>query len=255
MKGGAPVLSKKGIDRVSGFLLVGLAIATVLSIAMGLPDIRAEEFSKTFQGIVDNQDRQYLALVVLHVSSVLILALAAALYLAFRPFDPALAPVGAVCLVALGFTYILANVAGGVLANIAEEYHPAPAAQIGIPGVNAPVLVIARAVTMLQVFAWYVGAFTFLPLSLLAFGAIISRSGALPRWLGWLAIAAGIVMPTLWLSQHPFEIEAFYLTGLIGTIGALVWLLATGTLLMARGTREEASPRHSPLEASLQPAS
>ena len=212
-----------------------MAVATVLTIATGLPDVTAESFSDTFQGVVENQGRQYLALVVLHASSVLVLALAAMLYVAFRPFDQALALVGALGLVALGFTFIMANVAGGALVNIAQEYETASAAK------GDMLLASARSMTMLQVFTWYEGIFTFLPLSLLAFGAIIARSRALPRWLGWLGIACAVVMPTLWLSQHLFLIEAFWLTGMIGILGALVWLLVVGIWLLVRGTREGAA--------------
>lgn len=229
------MLPKKGVDRISGVLLIGLAVATVLTIATGLIDVTAESFSKTFQGLVENQGRQYLTLVVLHVSSVLVLVLAATLYLAFRPFDRALALVGALGLVALGFTFIMANVAGGALVNIAEEYETVSAAKSDM------LLASARAITMLQVFTWFDGAFTFLPLSLLAFGAIITRSNALPRWLGWLGIAAGVVMPTMWLSQHPFLIEAFWVVAMIGMMGSLLWLLLVGGWLLVSGTRQSAA--------------
>ncbi len=227
------MLSKTGVDRVSGILLIGLAVATVLSMATTLLDVTAESFSTTFQGVVENPRTQFLALVALHVSSVLVLVLAAMMYLAFRPFDAALALVGALGLVALGFTFVMANVAGGAMVNLAEEYETASAANVDV------LLSSARAMTMLQVFAWFFGAFTFLPLSLLTFSAVITRSGALPRWMGWLGIASAIVMPTIWLSQRPFVIEVFYLIGMVRILGALVWLLAVGVWLLARGTQQD----------------
>ena len=202
--------------------------------ATGLIDVTAESFATTFQILVQNQGPQYITLIILHLSSVLVLVAAAYLYLAFHRFDRALALVGALGLVALGFTFIMANVAGGALVNIAGEQETALFAR------GDMLLPSARAMTMLQVFAWFDGTFTFLPLTVLAFSAIIAGSGALPRWMGWFGIASAVLMPTMWLSQHPFQVEAFYLVALVGVLGALVWLVVVGVWLFVRGTGHDA---------------
>lgn len=228
------MISARGNDRISGILLIALAVSIVMFLATGIVDVAVESFSETFQGVADGQGTQYLALVVLHVSSVLVLVLAATLYLSFRHFEPVLALVGALGVAALSFTFIMSNVAGGAMVNIARELEMAPFQ-------GEALLASARAMTMLQVFAWFFGAFTLLPLSLLTIGVIILRSRALPRWTGWLSIVSAVVIPTVWLSQPPFELEVFYLTALIGILGSLVWLVAVGVQLLARGTRKVAA--------------
>jgi hypothetical protein len=58
---------------------------------------------------------------------------------------------------------------------------------------------------------------------LFAAGISIVRHGALPKWLGWVAIALGIVAMT------PI--------GFIGFLGLLVWILITSVLLAVRGAK------------------
>ncbi len=56
---------------------------------------------------------------------------------------------------------------------------------------------------------------------LLSSGLCTIRYGVLPKWLGWLAIALGLVV--------------FTPAGFVGFIGSLVWVLITSVLLFARG--------------------
>ncbi|MBI4236497.1 MAG: hypothetical protein HY688_03980, partial [Chloroflexi bacterium] len=76
--------------------------------------------------------------------------------------------------------------------------------------------------------ASFLGVATFLPVCLLALGALIAWSRALPRWLGVLGMVSGILM---------LGFLGFWLVGIAGTMGALAWLLLTGVWLLLHGTR------------------
>lgn len=60
------------------------------------------------------------------------------------------------------------------------------------------------------------------------YGLAIARNGALPRWLGWIAILIGI------LSMTPIGFVAF--------LAVLAWSLIVSALLFARGGRSHGTP-------------
>ena len=191
-------------------LLLGLLGAIVATVVLGSIDVRAAHFQQEFQELVDNQGRYWANVIVLHGAQVLVLALAVTVYLAFRPYGQALALMGAVGLVALAFVLTVANIGGAILAGFADEYGTASLGHDGAIETNAytaAVTTSARIAALVSVSAWFDGLFTFLPLTLLALGVLIVRSGALPRGLGWLAVVASTVMPSIWLIQDPFSIE------------------------------------------------
>jgi hypothetical protein len=72
---------------------------------------------------------------------------------------------------------------------------------------------------------------------MLAAGLSIVRHGALPKWLGWVAILLGLVGMTP--------------AGFVGFIGTGVWIVVTSILLAVRERRASAAP---PAEASSAPA-
>jgi len=67
----------------------------------------------------------------------------------------------------------------------------------------------------------------------IGYGLAIARSGALPRWLGWVAFVLGIV------GAAPGP-------GFIGFLGLLAWSLIVSALLYARGGRSHATPATAP---------
>jgi hypothetical protein len=62
----------------------------------------------------------------------------------------------------------------------------------------------------------------FFSLAALATGLLVIRSGALPRWLGWFAIVAGIL----------FFLQGFGLGGVIASFGLVLDLIAFALFLI-----------------------
>lgn len=83
-----------------------------------------------------------------------------------------------------------------------------------------------------------------IPLALFAILAsiVILRTGVLPRWLGWLGLAAGIVLE---VSALDFAVSHEAL-GALSSIGAFLlftpWMLATGVIMFRRAGRGFGEP-------------
>jgi len=65
-------------------------------------------------------------------------------------------------------------------------------------------------------------------LAMLATGIGVLKSGILPKWLGWVAVAIGIVAATP--------------AGFVGAIAAALWILVSSILLAISAGREPAAP-------------
>jgi len=65
-------------------------------------------------------------------------------------------------------------------------------------------------------------------LAMLATGIGVLKSGILPKWLGWIAVAIGIVAATP--------------AGFVGAIAAALWILVSSILLAISAGREPAAP-------------
>ena len=76
--------------------------------------------------------------------------------------------------------------------------------------------------------------FTLSALGVIALGILIAWSGTLPRWLGWLGIAAGVSMFFIW-------VEAATTIHRLGGAGYLLWLAIMGGWLVVRGTHFESA--------------
>ena len=72
-------------------------------------------------------------------------------------------------------------------------------------------------------------SFTFAALGAIFFGGQIALNGSLPRWLGWLGIAAGLLMFFIWLEDGA-------LMHRLGGGAYLVWLILLAATLVFRGT-------------------
>ena len=222
------MLSKTGIDRLAGVLLIAMAAALVWVQALGV-DISKEGFRESLQDIADNPGSWLLAAGPL-VASLVALGAAGALLLAFRPHGEALALFGALGFVGLGLTLAITSVGHAAVALMAGEYVEASGTQ------QADAIIAGvRPVAVASEYALFSALWAFLPVGLVSLGALIAWSGALPRWLGWLAVVSGITIPFAWLGNVA---DAFGLVGIIGVIVGVIWLFYTGIRLILRGTRE-----------------
>jgi hypothetical protein len=101
----------------------------------------------------------------------------------------------------------------------------------GTSGSNATMIAnSARPMQHIYEDSGLLGFGTFFPLSLFAFGALVIRSRAVPRGLGWMALATGVLIPAFWVGLWP--------VGMVGMLLAAIWLVLLGVWMVVSGTRE-----------------
>jgi hypothetical protein len=229
------MFAKMSIERGAGLLLLLVAGATGLILTVGRLGIGAAEpyFQEDFPALARNPEPYFTGLILTVVLAIGLIAGAAALYRTFQPHGPALAAIGAFGLLAAGALLLVTGAAGRALIELAGEWRATGG------GFGGPVWAAARAVAL--VYESLAGASFLLMLSSLAvFGALILRRGALPRWLGGLALLAGLgVVVGLGLA---WVVEWFFWAFLGGLVAGLAWFLIAGAWLLARGTAPAARP-------------
>ena len=230
------MVSKSTIDRACGVLLLGvLASLIVFAVTGNKFDTYEESFSESLQEIVDNEALHVTSTVFSGVASVLLILLAGAMYLAFRPYERAMVLVGTLGFLAIGFIMLVATMAGIASAEMANEFEKASG------GTATMIATSARPLDLIKEAA-FIGPVVFLPLSLLAFGSVIVWSRTVPRWLGWLALASGVVMLGFWVN--------LWIVGIFGLMAAGLWFVLMGGWMLARGTGEEAAAVEPRLEVA-----
>lgn len=239
------MLSKIAIERTTGvlLLLVVALTAALASVGFGV-DVSQEHFREDFNDkIVQSQDRFAAGLVLSSVMSLVMVGSAGSLYSTFRLHEPTLATVGAYGFLAGGTLLLVGAGTGAALHDLAGEWS-------ALSGARAEqVFTSARAVALAFEFLGIVSFFVLLG-GVLAFGGLIAWTGAMPRWLGALAVLSGVLLVlgltvglltgALW----DLVMGSFIGTGLFSylingsLLAALLWLLVTGGWLLVRGTEE-----------------
>ena len=220
------MLSYRALERITGILLIALIPAFILStFAVSEVDTYEKTFRVALKEIADDRATLMMGTGFLLVASLMCVALAALLYLVFRPHEPALALLGTFGFLATGFAFMVGGFVGAGLIDLAGDF--AKAAPTGA----SAIVTSARPLAVILESAFYIGANLGLALSALVFGTLVVWSKALPWWLGALAIAGACLTPSIYV---------FWYTGIIGVMVILLWLLLTGGWMVMRGTREVA---------------
>ena len=204
--------SKQWLVPLTGVLFVAVAIAAFA--IGGEPPEAKKGGEKIIQHYIDNKDS-------IEVSALLI-GIAGILFVFFwgyvrRVLRDAEGPEGMLsALVLVGATIFVAGITFDAtlafgLAEAAKHLQPAAAQAIEAIWDN-DFMPIAAGSTILM----------------LAAGLSIVRHGALPKWLGWVAILLAIVSIT------PL--------GFAGFLGTAVWIVIVSILLAVRGRRDTAAP-------------
>ncbi len=223
-------------NRLAGVILLVLAVLLIVSMALqfGISDSDPFEKDEINKVLIDIKDHQ--AVTILHsvasfaVDSVVGLAAAAALYLLFRDRSRVLALFGLVGILVASAAFIAADAADVALVHLASDFKGG-----GPEGVaaKAPVILeVARAVAISSGVAGQIG-FTALSFGILAFGVLIgwAPAGAVtpPRWVGWVALLAGVVGFFTWLIAVT---DAAFVLIIIATVTQLIWLFGLGGWLL-----------------------
>lgn len=220
----AAAFSQRTIERVNGGLLIAYMAAVIVSVASRVASNADQEpFRASLQFIVANQGLYLTSLAFNLASNFLLIALAGGLYLTFRPHQRYLALLGALMFLSAGLIWMVSNTSGLALAQLARE-----SATASSPPADM-FLTSARAAELMREFAGKT-AFTLAALGLLAFGGLIAWSRAAPRWLGWLAVVASVLIALIWY-------DAAAALHRIGGTGYLLWFLLTGGWLLLKGSR------------------
>lgn len=239
------MFSKIAVERTAGvlMLLIVALFAALTFVEFGV-DVSQEHFRDDFRDkIVQDQEMFAAGLVLSSVMSLVMIGGAGALYSTFRPHEPMLATVGAYGFLAGGVLLLIGAATGVALHDLAAEWSGAGAARA------EQVLISARAVALVFEFLANI-AFLLLFAGVLAFGGLIVWTGAMPRWLGGLAVLSGVlqglsltvglITGALWDLVMGSAIGAGLFSYLLigGFFTAVLWLLVTGGWLLVRGTKE-----------------
>ena len=231
---------------VAGAASVGLRLA-----AVGSPpaDPTAVERIQLLQDIRAN-DLTYLAGFALDgVSNLALVLLAPLLYLLLRGRDRVLASLTAALLPSAGVVLMLVTVlgfSGHSLASDLPAQLPSDPQQLGaaIQASTGLTVIVAFAdsSTSLSSYGSAIG-FTFFGLGLIALGLLLARApragattaaaSSVPAWIGWLSVAAGVLLALYWPGRVDPNFGAISLLGLI--LGTIASIALGGWLLRAAG--------------------
>ena len=160
-------------------------------------------------------------------SNLIIIPLAAVLYLVFRSHDQPLALLGSFGLLASALLFLVVDMVAIPMISLAEDYAGSQSDSI----LNA-----ARAIGLMIDVAVAMGAVA-MAMGALAYGLLILTTNALPRGMGVFGIAGGLVAPFMWLLFVDTDLVA---VGYVGMMIILFFFLISGLWLIWRGASEPA---------------
>jgi hypothetical protein len=220
------------LERIVGAGVIAYMLAVAVQVVTRAASYDSSApFAEALQMIAANQGLYLVSVSAGQVSNIFLVALTAGLYFTFQGHQSQLALLGALTFLAAALTWLMSGAAGIALASLAQEFSVASGTAAEITAGNA------RAVDLVREAAGRTG-FTLAALSLMVFGFLIAWRDAVPKWLGWLGLAVGVLMFLIWNDDAAVLHR-------IGGAGYLLWLLITGCWLLTRGVRpvpEEAAP-------------
>lgn len=227
------------INRVTGIALLLLSLGIILSVAFSAPfedndPFKRDEVEGFLRDINDNRSLAILATAADIVNDAAIgIVAAAGLYLVFRERNRVLALFGFALIFGGSIAFIAADAAAVPLIVLAEDF-----AEKGGPGGIAAgddvILETARAVAIWS-FTVDQLAITTIGAGLIAFGALISWTAPAtavnpPRWIGWLAVIAGLATILTWIGAASEDVGIVLF--IAGAIATLLFLISLGVWLL-----------------------
>ena len=225
------MFSKRGLDYLAGALFIALVVTIVVGIVTHIMSVSAETFREdalvVLADIVQDRDLFIVSTAFDLAGNLILIPLAAVLYIVFRSHDRTLALLGSFGFLAAAVLFLMVNMLAISLISLAEDY---AGSQID------SILHAARAIGLMMDVAFMMGALGF-ALGSLSYGLLILTANALPRWIGVFGIAGGIVAPFGWLL---FVDTNLVFIGFIGLMIALFFSLISGAWLIWKGSEEAA---------------
>ena len=223
--------AKTGIARLSGILLL-LALVTSFVAAefagsVGEYNVAPDQVGDTLRRVAENQGLHQAEIAFDLISYVLTVALAGALYLAFRSLGRVLALLGSFGSAAGGLILAVHDIPWFVLPSIAQDFVSASGTEISVLQNTGRMIMLAAN------WGLSVGV-TFLGLGILGYGILIVSSGIVPRALGWLGIVSGALFSAgVWLPRID---EGLYFIWVLLALPYALWQLGLGIWLLGKGT-------------------
>jgi hypothetical protein len=228
---------------LGGLAMVLLAVTTVIVVlltaaSMGENDpFKRDEVAQFLTDVHDNQTQIYIGAALGIISDGFIALVAAVMvFVLFRDRSFMLATAALVGIIAAAAISLTNDIITIMATIVAGDFVEGGAA--GIPSGDPAILELGRLLGMMTP-ALGLAATTAFGLTLISLGWLLARApaGAVnpPRWLGWIAIVAGLAC---WLSWLVVASEAFFIFFPINLIATLVFLLGTGGWLIAHRSHQ-----------------
>lgn len=225
------------IITFAGVAMILVAIVTALTVgltASGTSDKSPFERDEVAEFLTDINDNEGLLVAAaasgIVADGVLLLAVAAAIFVLFRDRSPLLATLSMIGLTAAATVSLLVDGSNILLAMIADDFVNGGAGDI--PPGDPAVLELGRYVGMIT-FLFVNVLFTAAGTGLLALGLLLvgARPGVVnpPKWIGWVAIVSGA---SAWLAWLVVLAEPGFVFFPIQLISVLVLMISLGIWLL-----------------------
>jgi len=225
------VFSKRGLDYLAGVLLIATVATVLVTISTyPTPDTFREDARKFLVDIVEGRNLFIVAIAFDLASNLIIIPLAAVLYLVFRSHDRTLALLGSFGFLAAAVLFLVVDMVAIPLISLAEDYAGATGGQAD------SILNAARAIGLMTDVAVAMGAVG-MALGGLSYGLLVLTTNALPRWMGVFGIAGAIVALLMWLLFVDTDLVP---VGYVGLLLIRFFFVISGLWLIWKGAREPA---------------
>jgi hypothetical protein len=234
--------------RIAGLAMIISAVLTVVTIAFTAAGssekspFERDEVVEYLTDINDNKETVVAGGVIgLINDGIFVLTIGAALYVLFRDRNPFLATMALAGVAAAAAISIVVDMSNILLAAIAKDFVEGGVGTI--PAGDASSLELGRFVGM-TTFAFVNALFmpaglAFTSIGLLLVGAPAGQVNP-PKWLGWVAIVAGLAM---WLSLLILASEAAFIFFPINLLATTIFLVGLGVWLLRNGDLQPAPMR------------
>ena len=209
-----------------------LVAALVVALFTGeAPNTDVDDFPSDFQKVVDDEATYLLGQAMVFLTGIFVALLGTALYVLLRDRDRLLALMGLAGFLMMGVLFSMSAAAYVSVHSIANNLEAGD-----VFADEATVQEIGRTLVELGDGTFFLGI-TFFAIGLLAFGAIIAltRVGigiapvAPPKWIGWIALTAGVLFLLGWLA---LAAEFLFVFVIIAFVLTLIWYLTFGVWLL-----------------------
>lgn len=225
------MFSKRGLDYLAGVLLIATVATVLVTISTyPTPDTFREDARRFLVDIVEGRNLFIVAVAFDLASNLIIIPLAAVLYLVFRSHDRTLALLGSFGFLAAAVLFLVVDMVAIPLISLAEDYAGATGGQAD------SILNAARAIGLMTDVAVAMGAVG-MALGGLSYGLLVLTTNALPRWMGVFGIAGGIVALLMWLLFVDTDLVP---VGYVGLLLIRFFFLISGLWLIWKGASEPA---------------